>query len=73
MDGDTAWGLGIAIKPVPGGTLYEHGGNNGNFQSGFKINRALKNGYVFFTNCDKGDIFNKRLAGFFEGLNDRNQ
>jgi hypothetical protein len=73
MDGDTAWGLGIAIKPVPGGTLYEHGGNNGNFQSGFKINRALKNGYVFFTNCDKGDIFNKRLAGFFDGLNDRNQ
>lgn len=70
--GDTAWGLGIAIKPVPGRTLYEHGGNNGDFQSGFMINRTLKNGYVFFTNCDKGAIFNERLAGFLDGLGSKN-
>ncbi|MGX5819500.1 serine hydrolase domain-containing protein [Chitinophaga lutea] len=62
--GDTAWGLGIGIKPVPFGTLYEHGGNNGNFQSGFAINRANQTGYVFFTNCDKGAAFNKRLQAF---------
>src|SRR5687768_2278142 len=35
MEGISAWGLGIKIKPVSYGTLNEHGGNNGNFQSGF--------------------------------------
>ncbi|MBC8986983.1 beta-lactamase family protein [Pedobacter sp. N36a] len=33
-NGDTAWGLGIAIKPVSYGVLYEHGGNNGDAQAG---------------------------------------
>lgn len=61
-NGDTAWGLGIAVKPVSYGVLYEHGGNNGDFQSGFKINKANHNGYVFFTNCDQGTEFNKKLG-----------
>ncbi|PTS94259.1 serine hydrolase [Pedobacter sp. HMWF019] len=62
VNGDTGWGLGIAIKPVTYGTIYEHGGNNGDFQSGFKINKANQNGYVFFTNCEQGVAFNNRIA-----------
>jgi len=62
FNGDTGWGLGIAIKPVPYGVLHEHGGNNGDFQSGFKINRANGNGYVFFTNCEQGRSFNEKIA-----------
>lgn len=62
VNGDTAWGLGIAIRPVSYGVIYEHGGNNGDAQSGFKINKANKNGYVFFTNCDKGIVFNKNIG-----------
>jgi CubicO group peptidase (beta-lactamase class C family) len=62
MNGDTGWGLGIAIRPFAFGTIYEHGGNNGDFQSGYKINRANQNGYVFFTNCEQGVAFNSRIA-----------
>jgi CubicO group peptidase (beta-lactamase class C family) len=62
INGDAAWGLGIAIRPVSYGIIYEHGGNNGDFQSGFKFNKANKNGYVFFTNCDQGTTFNKNIA-----------
>jgi CubicO group peptidase (beta-lactamase class C family) len=62
FNGDTGWGLGIAIKPVSYGVLHEHGGNNGDFQSGFKINRANRNGYVFFTNCEQGRSFNEKIA-----------
>jgi CubicO group peptidase (beta-lactamase class C family) len=61
MNGDTAWGLGIAIKPFNKGRLYEHGGNNGNFQSGFAFNRENQNGYVFFVSCDKGNLFNQAI------------
>lgn len=64
-NGDTAWGLGIAIKPVDYGVIYEHGGNNGDAQSGFKINKANHNGYVFFTNCDQGVNFNKNIGALF--------
>jgi CubicO group peptidase (beta-lactamase class C family) len=64
MDGDAAWGLGIAIMPSPFGTIYEHGGNNGGFQSGFKYLKEQKTGFVFFTNCDKGSVFNKNLTTF---------
>lgn len=61
-NGDTAWGLGIAIKPTNYGLIYEHGGNNGDAQSGFKINKANQNGYVFFSNCDQGRIFNNNIG-----------
>lgn len=64
IDGDRAWGLGIAIIPTKYGTIYEHGGNNGDFQSGFKYLKIKKTGYVFFTNCDNGNIFNKNLTAF---------
>ena len=62
--GNSGWGLGIAIRTTPFGVLYQHGGNNGNFQSGFMINDRSKSGYVFFTNCDKGDAFNKLLSAY---------
>ncbi|MES3017860.1 MAG: serine hydrolase domain-containing protein [Bacteroidota bacterium] len=62
--GNIGWGLGIAVKSMPYGTLYQHGGNNGNFQSGFVINDRARSGYVFFTNCDKGDALNKSLQAF---------
>jgi CubicO group peptidase (beta-lactamase class C family) len=64
QEGYSAWGLGIAIKPTPYGTAYAHPGNNGNFQSGFEYLKARKTGFVFFTNCDRGDIFNKNLSTF---------
>jgi|GEM_PF-1016115 len=63
-NGDTAWGLGIAIAQTKYGTRYEHGGNNNNFQSAFLFYKQQQNGYVFLTNCDKGSIFNKRLREF---------
>lgn len=61
-NGDIAWGLGIAIRPTEFGLVYEHGGNNGDFQSGFKINKSNRNGYVFFTNCDQGRTFNQNIG-----------
>lgn len=60
-DGDTAWSLGFAMQPTKYGIEYEHGGNNGGFQSGFMFYREKRLGYVFFTNCDKGAEFNKDL------------
>jgi CubicO group peptidase (beta-lactamase class C family) len=66
-EGDHAWGLGIAIGETPYGRRYEHGGNNGNFQSGFAFFKQQKFGYVFLTNCDKGSIFNANLRKFLTG------
>jgi len=63
--GNAAWGLGIAIRPTPFGIIYEHGGNNGNFQSGFILSLDKKIGYVFLTNCDQGHSFNEKLSVFF--------
>jgi CubicO group peptidase (beta-lactamase class C family) len=57
----TAFGLGIGIQSSPSGTRYRHSGNNGNFQSGFLLDKATQNGYVFFTNCDRGNEMNQRL------------
>ncbi len=63
-EGYTAWGLGVGIIPTPYGLSYGHGGNNGDFQSSWQYFKAKKTGYVFFTNCDKGSIFNKKLSAF---------
>ncbi len=59
LTGETAWGLGIAIEPTPYGTRYEHGGNNGAFQSGMMFFKDKKLGYVFMTNSDRGEAFNR--------------
>jgi CubicO group peptidase (beta-lactamase class C family) len=63
-EGEKAWGLGIGIMPTPFGTAYEHGGNNGDFQSAYLYLKSEKAGYVFMTNCDKGAEFNKKLKSF---------
>ena len=64
LTGETAWGLGIAIEPTPYGFRYEHGGNNGDFQSGMMFFRDRKLGYVFFTNSDRGETFNRALESY---------
>jgi hypothetical protein len=61
-----AEGLGIFMTTTSYGTAYQHGGNNGNFQSNFVWYKSLKSGYVYFTNCNKSDAFDKRLKAFFE-------
>jgi CubicO group peptidase (beta-lactamase class C family) len=63
-DGTTGWALGLSLRQTPAGIRYKHEGNNGNFQSGFVFYRAQQNGYVFFTNCEMGREFNRRLEKF---------
>jgi CubicO group peptidase (beta-lactamase class C family) len=60
-----AVGLGIFMTTTPYGTCYQHGGNNGNFQSNFVWYKSLESGYVYFTNCNKSDDFDRRLKEFF--------
>jgi len=62
--GKDHWGLGIAVKPSEFGDEYSHGGYNLNFSSDFMFNKKQKFGYVFFTNCNKGSDFNKKLLKF---------
>jgi CubicO group peptidase (beta-lactamase class C family)/predicted alpha/beta superfamily hydrolase len=61
------WGLGIGIRHTEFGDEYFHGGFNLNFSSDFMFNKEQKFGYVFFTNCNKGSDFNKKLLKFFRG------
>ncbi len=63
-DGYDSWALGIGIKKISDKIYYGHDGENGNFQSHFLFDRDKKNGYVFFTNCDRGYSFNKKLEKF---------
>jgi CubicO group peptidase (beta-lactamase class C family) len=51
---DLHYGLGIALENTPFGNVFEHGGNNGDFQCQFKMFRDLNMGYVIFTNSDSG-------------------
>lgn len=64
LTGQTAWGLGIAIEPTAYGIRYEHGGNNGDFQSGMMFFREKKLGYVFMTNSDRGKALNVALEKY---------
>ena len=66
-NGLVVWGLGVAMEPTPYGARYEHGGNNGGFQSGFGFSRERGVGYVFFTNSDRGEAFKGRLEGVPDG------
>lgn len=65
LTGETAWGLGIAIEPTPYGIRYEHAGNNGDFQSGMILFRDKKLGFVFMTNSDRGEEFNRVLERYY--------
>jgi predicted alpha/beta superfamily hydrolase/CubicO group peptidase (beta-lactamase class C family) len=60
------WGIGIGIRATEFGDEYYHGGFNLNFTGEFMFNKEQKFGYVFFTNCNKGSEFNKKLLKFFK-------
>ena len=57
----TGWGLGLAIEETDHGIRYSHGGDNGGFQAGFMFYKDKNNGYVYFTNCDRGGMFYVKL------------
>jgi hypothetical protein len=59
--------MSVAIGETPNGNRYEHGGNNGNFSSQFVYFKKKKWGYVFLTNCDKGNLFNMNLRRVLMG------
>jgi CubicO group peptidase (beta-lactamase class C family) len=59
-----SYGLGIMVRPSRFGTDYLHDGYNQNFSSAFMFNRERRFGYVFFTNCNRGMEFNRRLEPF---------
>ncbi|WP_316805358.1 serine hydrolase domain-containing protein [Pedobacter nototheniae] len=63
-DGDTGWGLGVAVMEGPEKISYEHRGNNGNFQSYFWMDRKAGNGYVFFTNSDLAGELHEHLKNY---------
>ena len=54
-----AWGLGIGLSTSHYGARYFHGGNNGDYQSGFTVYGLGKIGFVFFTNGDSGEKLHK--------------
>lgn len=62
--GTINWGLGWVIERIPHGLVYQHGGNNGDFESYFEISPDKKWGYVYFSNTDQGDELNKILNPF---------
>jgi CubicO group peptidase (beta-lactamase class C family) len=51
---DLHFGLGIAMENTPFGNVFEHGGNNGDFQCQFMMFRDQNMGFVIFTNSDSG-------------------
>jgi len=62
--GTINWGVGWVLEKTPHGIKAQHGGNNGDFESYFELSLDKKMGYVYFTNTDKGDEFNKILKPF---------
>jgi CubicO group peptidase (beta-lactamase class C family) len=63
----SSWCLGIRKQHSEFGDEYLHGNNNWNFTGAFMFNQQQKFGYVFFTNCNQGMEFNKRLGSFLTG------
>jgi hypothetical protein len=51
---DLHYGLGIALQNTTLGNVFEHGGNNGDFQCQFMMFRDQNMGFVIFTNSDSG-------------------
>jgi CubicO group peptidase (beta-lactamase class C family) len=58
------WCLGMQKQHSEFGDEYLHTNNNYTFTGGFMFNQQHKFGYVFFTNCNKGIEFYKRLDLF---------
>ena len=63
------WGLGFAIEPTDHDARYSHSGQNPGFIAFFMFHGQQKNGYVFFTNGDKGGVLEMNLRAF---LGERN-
>jgi CubicO group peptidase (beta-lactamase class C family) len=55
------WTLGFAWEQTRYGIKHSHGGNNGDFQSYMEFYKDSGIGYVFMTNCNKGDELNIAL------------
>ncbi|PKV51367.1 CubicO group peptidase (beta-lactamase class C family) [Aquimarina sp. MAR_2010_214] len=55
------YGLGIVIEESDYGTNYFHGGDNLSNTAFYMFNKEKKVGYVFFTNSEHNDSFNKNL------------
>ncbi len=62
----SSWCLGIMKLHSEFGDEYSHGNNNWNFTGSYMFNQQQKFGYVFFTNCNKGTEFDRRLDLFLE-------
>ncbi|ALS99764.1 hypothetical protein AT746_16815 [Lacimicrobium alkaliphilum] len=56
-----AWGLGVGLGASAYGARFFHGGNNGDFQSGFSVYGQGDIGMVFFTNGNAGERLHKKL------------
>lgn len=65
MEGHKAgFGLGIALRESPYGTVFGHGGNNGDFRCQFEVYDELKMGYIIFTNSSTGGPLNFDMFRF---------
>ena len=58
------YGLGIVIEASSYGTNYSHGGDNLSNTALYMFNKEKKVGYVFFTNSEHKNTFNKNLLDF---------
>lgn len=58
------YGLGIVIEESDDGTNYSHGGDNLSNTALYMFNKEKKIGYVFFTNSENKERFNKNLLEF---------
>lgn len=67
ISGETGWTLGLAVKHGVGGRYFAHGGSNTDFKSGFAIDPATRDGFVFVANSDRGDRLGARLEQLYFG------
>ncbi len=58
------FGLSINIRQTPEGTIFGHGGNNGDFKCLAIMHKELKMGYVVFTNSNNGDELHDALGEY---------
>ena len=61
------YGLGIVVESTPYGTHYSHGGDNFSHTCRFMFNKEQRVGYVFFTNSEHKEAFDKNLMAFLLG------
>lgn len=69
-EANLSWGVGWVLESAAQGLKYQHGGNNGDFQSYFELAAEGGYGYVLFANSDRGGKLNSSLKPF---LNDHVQ